>query len=63
MSETLPNGCSRELAERKLEIYDLRRRGGYKNQEIAARDSVRISTGMTVRELRKWLKESSSPSD
>jgi hypothetical protein len=54
---TLPNGCPRELAEDKLEMYEIRKMGGYKNQVIAARNSVRYTTGMNVRDLRRWLAE------
>lgn len=54
---TLPNGCSRETAERSLAMYDVRVSGGYKNQVIAARNTVRARTGMGVRDLRRWLAE------
>ena len=54
---SLPNGRSREAAESALALYDARARGGYKNQQIAARDRVRSVSGMGVRELRTWLKE------
>ena len=56
-TQVLPNGCSREHAESRLATYDMRKRGGYKNQIIVAREMVKMSTGMTVRELRKWLAE------
>lgn len=55
MNNTLPNGCDRATAERRLAMYDMRKRGGYKNQQIAAYDMLRMSTGMKVRELRRWL--------
>ena len=54
---TLPNGCDRARAERLLGLYDMRARGGYRNQQIAARDALRAATGMGVRELRQWLRD------
>lgn len=51
----LPCGRPREMAERALAMYDARRQGGYKNQQIAAREQVRRVSGMGVRDLRKWL--------
>lgn len=48
--------CSRERAEAVLLAYDYRRKGGYKNQVIAARDQVKMTTGLGVRDLRAWLK-------
>lgn len=57
---TLPNGCTLERAERLLAAYDSRMRGGYRNQQIAARDSLRFATGMTVRQLREWLRDNAT---
>lgn len=54
---TLPNGCRQDRAERLLAAYDSRMRGGYKNQQIAARQQLKHATGMGVRELRRWLHE------
>lgn len=59
-AETLPNGCSRDRAERLLAVYDMRVRGGYKNQVVSARVTLRRATGMGVRALRRWLAESPS---
>lgn len=47
--------CSRDSALRALAMYDIRRLGGYKNQVIAERENVKRVTGMTVRELRRYL--------
>ena len=52
----LPNGTRRETAQRLLDSYDSRVRGGYRNQQIAARESLARRCGMGVRELRRWLK-------
>jgi hypothetical protein len=59
----LPNGCSRESATKILALYDLRREGGYKNQQIDARHRVRLRSGMTVRDLRRWLAENPAEED
>ena len=53
----LPNGCTVKRARDLLYRYDERRRGGYKNQQIAARNQLKMVTGMGVRELREWLRE------
>lgn len=53
----LPNGTDRASAQRYLDLYDMRRRGGYKNQIIAARNQATVMTGMTIRDLRKWLRD------
>lgn len=56
-ADLLPNGRSRARAEAALALYDQRMAGGYKNQQIAARQQVKSRSGMNVRELRKWLAE------
>lgn len=53
----LPNGLPRESAERYLALYDARTHAGYKNQVIAARESLARFCGMGVRDLRRWLAE------
>lgn len=55
--DTLPNGLPLREAERLLALYDSRVRGGYKNQVIAARETLTLRCGMGVRELRRWLEE------
>lgn len=54
-AESLPNGTPRDLAERRLAMYDMRVQGGYKNQVIAEREALARQCGMGVRELRRWL--------
>lgn len=54
---TLPNGLLRAEAKRLLRGYDEKRKHAYKNQEIAARETLRMRCGMGVRDLRKWLRE------
>lgn len=49
--------CGRGRAVELLALYDARVRGGYANQQIAARERVARITGMTVRDLRRWLRE------
>lgn len=49
--------CDADTARRTLALYDMRVRGGYKNQIIAEREHVRRVTGLTVRELRRYLKD------
>ena len=45
------------MAQQRLAQYDMKREYGYKNQVIAARNAVKRTTGMGVRELRVWLRE------
>lgn len=59
MNENLPNGLPRADAVRLLADYDLRRKHGYKNQEIAVRAKLARRCGMGVRDLRKFLRETS----
>lgn len=61
--DVLPNGARRDAAERALALYDARAAGGYKNQQIAARQAVKSRSGMGVRELRKWLAENPPAGD
>lgn len=62
LAKTLPNGLARDEALRLLALYDARVSGGYRNQVIAARDTLARRCGMGVRELRKWLAEN-EPAD